>query len=561
MESFWDFNFLVVDVETNGSNPQKDRIIDIGCVLLNNSQVVTEFSSLINPHQHIPLYIQKMTGITNELAFNSPECESVFTKFNQLINENNTIFVAHNTAFDWSFISSTYQRLGWQVPKIPRLCTLKLARRLFPGNIKKGLDSLSSIFKISIQNRHRALGDAKATALILLELLERSNFEHDITTIEQLIQFQNSRIKNYQLNKTTLKKFDKIVKSLPEEPGIYYFKDKSDKIIYIGKAKSLKDRVKSYFSPSGQTSRKINKLIKKIDKIDFVCTDTELSALLLESKEIKKYKPEFNSMELRYRKFPFLKLTTNEKFPVLEICFNIDNLNAEYYGPFRSRFLAEEILELCRKKFKLRKCEKMPKPHPDNISCLYYQIDRCLAPCAMIENVEKYNDEIQKIREFLSGNNEGIIATFQNKMFEHSTKLEYESASLIKSKINDIMKVFGKATHPNSSINDYNQILILPASNKYKTIEFFLIRNGKLVSQLVLGRKASTQKLRKQIHDIYFNGFTSSLFFTNEDIDDIRIISSWLNRQSDIYQIQINGKSFEEVISRIEFIIKNIPFH
>ncbi len=560
MESFWDFNFLVVDVETNGSNPQKDRIIDIGCVLLNNGQFVTEFSSLINPHQHIPLYIQKMTGITNELAFNSPECESVFYEFNKMISGENIIFVAHNAAFDWSFISHTYQRLGWQLPKIPRLCTLKLARRLFPGNIRKGLDSLSSIFKISIHNRHRALGDAKATALILIELLEKSHFEHDINSLEQLIQFQNSRIKNYLLNKTTQKKIDKMIKSLPDEPGIYYFKDKSDKILYIGKAKSLKDRIKSYFSSTGQTSKKINKLIKRIDKIDYICTDTELSALLLESKEIKKHKPEFNSFELRYRRLPFIKLTSDEEFPVLELCFNIDNPNAEYYGPFRSKFLAEEILEICRKKFKLRKCEKMPKPNINNTPCLYYQIDKCLAPCTMISDNKQYNDEIKKVREFLSGNNDGIITIFRNIMHNYSKKLEFESALIMKSKINDIEKVFGKAMHTNSSINDYNQILILPASNKYKTVELFFIRNGKLISQVVFGRKAPIQKLRNQIYEIYFNGFTPSLFYTNEDIDDLRIISSWLNRQSDIYQIEIKGYTLEEIISKMEMTIKNIPF-
>ncbi len=560
MESFWDCNFLVVDVETNGSNPQKDRIIDIGCTIINNGQVISEFTSLINPHQFIPKYIEKMTGITNELAFSAPGCEAVFKHFANLINGENTIFVAHNASFDWSFINATYQRLDWQIPKIPRLCTLKLARRLFPNSIKKGLDNLAKIFKVYIHNRHRALGDSNATAQILIELLDKAEFEHEIHTIDELIQFQNSRIRNYQLNKTAIKKFDKIIKTAPEEPGIYYFKDEKDDIIYIGKSKSLKERIKSYFTSNAQTSRKIIKLIKRIEKIEWECTDTELSALLLESKEIKKYKPEFNSMELKYRKLPFIRLTTNEEFPILEVVYSIENSSAEYYGPFRNKFLANEILEICRKKFKLRKCDKMPQPSLLNTPCIYNQIDKCIAPCALIVNKDDYEQELNRLRRFLSDNDNSLASLFEMQMNYLSENLMYESASILRDKLIDCQKIFNNHNDFPAPINEKNFILILPASKRAKTLEIFLIRSGKLIKQLVIGRKAPTKKLRELIHEIYFNGFTPPLFYSIEDTDDLRIINSWICRQSVSSHLIINGKTYEDVIAQIEFTIKNISF-
>ncbi len=162
--NIWDANFVVVDVETTGHSPTQNRMMDLAAIVVSDGEIQEEFHSLINPHQFIPPFIAQMTKITNESVFHAPEERDVIPKFNELFQKENTIFVAHNAIFDFSFVSEAFKRLGIDGFQPPVLDTLKLARRIFPENQKKGVSSLASLFGIKIRNRHSALGDAQATA-------------------------------------------------------------------------------------------------------------------------------------------------------------------------------------------------------------------------------------------------------------------------------------------------------------------------------------------------------------------------------------------------------------
>jgi DNA polymerase-3 subunit epsilon len=156
MKSIWDVPFIVVDVETTGSDPVKNRIMDIACVSTIKGEIVSNFSSLINPHQFIPTFISKMTGISNEMAFSAPESREVLPTVAQIFSDPFAVFVAHNYKFDLSFDQQTFLRSGMEFPDIPKLCTLKLARRLLPKDHKKNVGALAKYFNVPIINRHRA---------------------------------------------------------------------------------------------------------------------------------------------------------------------------------------------------------------------------------------------------------------------------------------------------------------------------------------------------------------------------------------------------------------------
>ncbi len=470
MTSVWDVPFIVVDVETSGPNPEKNRLIDIACVTVLGGEIISQYNSLVNPHQFIPYYIAQMTGISNETAYNAPEESLVIAEVSEIIKKPGAVFTAHNVNFDFSFVNSTLLRNDYRGIEIPKLCTLKLARRLIFTSDKKNVGSLAKYFGISVKNRHRALGDAEASARSLVLLLERAEQEHNIKTLDELLSFQNRPIKHFKPSIVSYQRVKEKLDGLPGEPGVYYFIGKNRNILYVGKAKSLNNRVKSYFTSESLTSRKISNMIKRVFDIKWICTDTELAALLLESKEIKKLQPPFNSADKSYGRFMFLRLTKDE-FPVFETVDTIDPDGAEYYGPFRSYGLTDDILELINRLFKLRKCEGVIKPNINNQPCIYNQMDKCNSPCSLHQSKDDYLAEVENVREFLSGSSTGIIGILEEQMERNSLQMNFEKAEEIKQQLFQLKKLFERRQKVPTSINKNNVIVIQPALSRYKTID------------------------------------------------------------------------------------------
>lgn len=560
MQSIWDIPFIVVDVETSGSNPETNRIIEIAAITTIGGEVVSKYTSLVNPHQFIPPFIANMTGISNEMAYTAPEIEEVFPELNRVFSRKNAVFVAHNARFDWSFVSAFFTSAGSIPPKIPKLCTLKLARRLLTKNQRKNVGALAEHFNIQIQDRHRAYGDAIATAYILIELLERAEQEQNISQLDELLLFQNKPIRNFKPASQTFNRIKEKLGELPSEPGVYNFLDKNGNILYIGKAKSLKDRVRSYFYIETVTSKKIADMVKKIHDIRWECTGTELSALILESKKIKEHKPPFNTVDKKYKSYPFIKIT-NEDYPRLEMAHSVEDDGGEYFGPFQSPTLVEEILLTLEKQFKVRKCERPFNPNTSNRACFYYHIKRCDAPCTLEISSEDYKKEFEKVRYFLSGFADGIIRQLESKMHIFAEKLNFEKAQQLKYQVQELKKLFERKYSVPMSLNSNNLVFVHPASSRDKTVELFFIRTGKLHFQDIIGRMSPLSEITDKIDEVYFNGFNSNMNLTIEDANEIRIITSWTYRkQNKGVFLYTDGKNLEEIQKELEEIIRATEF-
>ncbi len=560
MPGIWETKYCVIDVETTGSDPENNRLIEIACVTMQGAEIVSTFSSLINPHQFIPHFIQKMTGISNERVFTAPEECEVLPIIKEIFLQDNTVFVAHNASFDHSFVYHSFARCGIEMPEIPKLCTLKLARRLLPHNIKKNVGSLAQFFNINLTNRHRALGDAEATAKSLAEMLDIASLNHSIMSLDELIKFHNKPVKRYSPGTKVLDRLQPFVDAMPQTPGVYYFKSTNGTVLYVGKAMVLKERVKSYFSQEAMKSKKIVDMLKKSSEITFQETETELGALLLETKEIKKYMPAFNVMEKCYQNLPFLKISAIEPYPRLEIADTIENDNAEYYGPFRSAYLIKTVISIIEKSFRLRKCEIMPKPENAR-SCLYYHIEKCIAPCTNSNAGQEYQQELAKVRSFLSGNAEGILSRIEREMAICSSYLEFEKASILKNHLIELQKLFKNKIEMPASVTESNYILFLPASAREKTVEIFLIRYGKLFHQEIIGRKAPLFSLLSAVHNAYFNGLLEAEAYTKDDINEMKIICSWIFKHSDNFTyLFISNKTESKIQEEIQKALRNISF-
>ena len=278
--------YAIVDIETTGGFPQQHGITEIAIVLHNGKEIEGKFETLINPNQPIPPFIVGMTGISNQMVQSAPSFHEVASKIYNLLK--NRVFVAHNVNFDFSFVKYHLQMAGFEL-QTPKLCTIRLSRKVFPGFQKYGLGHLCRELNIEIQNRHRAGGDATATAEVL-DLVLQNNGQ---LLIKEMLQKEN---KEYLLPPNLPKHY---LKNLPSTPGVYYFHNKHGKVIYVGKAKNVKKRVVSHFTGL-DISKKRQDFMREIYEVKHVDCPTEFIASLLESIEIKRLWPIYNKSQKRF---------------------------------------------------------------------------------------------------------------------------------------------------------------------------------------------------------------------------------------------------------------------
>lgn len=285
-DRFVHMQYAIVDIETTGGFPQQHGITEIGIVLHNGTEIEGNYETLVNPHQPIPPFIANMTGITDAMVAVAPSFEEVAPYIFNLLKDR--VFVAHNVNFDFSFVKYHLQQAGFHL-QTPKLCTIRLSRKVFPGFRKYGLGHLSRELGIQIENRHRAGGDAMATAKILDMVLENNGG----MLIREMLKKENKD----QLLPANLP--ETYVKDLPSDPGVYYFHDQKGKVIYVGKAKNIRKRVTSHFTGL-DISKKRQDFLRCIYSITHTVCPTEFIACLLESVEIKRLWPIYNKSQKRY---------------------------------------------------------------------------------------------------------------------------------------------------------------------------------------------------------------------------------------------------------------------
>jgi len=278
--------YAIVDIETTGSYAAANGITEICIQLSDGKEVTGQYQTLINPGQPIPPYISAMTGITDRMVAGAPRFGEVAENIFHLLRDR--IFIAHNVNFDYSFVKSHLREAGFDL-NVKKLCTVRLSRRIFPGFPSYSLGKLSHSLGITINDRHRATGDAEATAKIFHLLLENDREQHIPKSLQR-----NS--KEWILPPNVPKEqFD----ALPYTPGVYYFHNEKGKVVYVGKANNIRYRVNSHFSNNSESRQKQN-FMRHVHAISYRNCATELMACILESAEIKKIWPVFNSSQKRW---------------------------------------------------------------------------------------------------------------------------------------------------------------------------------------------------------------------------------------------------------------------
>lgn len=261
------------------------------------------------------------------------------------------------------------------------------------------------------------------------------------------------------------------IESLPKTPGIYMMKDKYGDIIYVGKSKKLKERVKSYFVNSKNHSRKVKRMVNNICDIDFILTDTELDALLLECEMIKKIRPMYNKLMKNHENYSYIKINKNMDYPYLQVVKEIDD-NSEYFGPYTMDKKLDEIVKIISREYKLRTCKLMNK-------CIKYDLNQCIGPCRNVISKEKYNNIIENIINDLNNSSENLIKILSEKMQEEINKLDFEKAKAINEDIT-LLKCLSYKQNIINNVNE-NKPILAWINLDNKKIKIYLIKGAKLL--------------------------------------------------------------------------------
>jgi len=365
--------YSIVDIETTGNG---SKITEISIFKYDGEQVVDEYTTLVNPECTIPRFITNLTGITNAMVSNAPKFYEIAKKVNELTKD--SIFVAHSVNFDYSIIQKEFKDLGFEFRR-KKLCTIRLSRKLIPGLRSYSLGALCASQEIEIKNRHRARGDAEATTILFEKLLQ-------MDTQNVFNSFLNPRSRQATLPPMLP---EKIVDELSNKTGIYYFKNNKDEIIYVGKAKKIKQRVMSHFYDK---AKKEITMCLETSNVEYVETGNELLALLMESAEIKRIFPKYNRSQRRAQESIGM-FSYEDRDGIIHLAYNRLKLVSKPLMKFHNTTECRVFLEKLCEDFEL--CPKYCHLQTNVSSCFHYQLKKCKGVCRDEEPVTAYNKRVK----------------------------------------------------------------------------------------------------------------------------------------------------------------------
>jgi DNA polymerase III subunit epsilon len=386
--------YAIVDIETTGGSPSQSKIIEIAIIIHDGKEILNQFTSLVNPQCRVPSFISQFTGITDDMLVDAPAFHEIAKEIIELTE--GTTFVAHNVKFDYGFVKAAFKDLGYNYQR-KTLCTVRLSRSTFAGLPSYSLGKLCNSLNIQIENRHRALGDAEATAILFSKIFEQNKNLISNDWIPEEI--KNIAIPPL-LNET-------IFENIPEYiTGVYYFHNQQGDVIYIGKGKNIKKRILQHFA--NQKSKKSIRMQHEIADISYENTGSELIALLLESDEIKKLKPLYNTAQKRTRLVPFYGIYSGvDESGYITLFAERIKAESSHLTSADNFFAAKNILYKAIDQYKL--CLSKSGLHKVGGPCFNYQIHKCEGACVEKESPDSYNIRVKEAIESLSFKNQSFF--------------------------------------------------------------------------------------------------------------------------------------------------------
>jgi DNA polymerase-3 subunit epsilon len=545
-----DVEFAVLDLETTGGSPANDRITEVGVVKVRGGEVTGTFQTLVNPRVPIPPMITALTGISDSMVANEEPIEVVLPCLLEFLGD--AVLVAHNASFDTRFLQAALEAHAYPRLQNRVVCTARLARIVLPRdevpNVR--LATLARYLRAGTQPCHRAFQDAKATVDVLHGLLERAA-GFGVLALEDLVEFPKARMQQrHSFSKVQL------AADLPRSPGVYLFRGQKGEVLYVGKAKDLRARVRSYFSGDGRA--KVAELLHELAAIDHITCVNELEACVREVRLIQHYRPRYNRRNRDPERYCYLKLT-KERWPRLSIVRRIlgdaGPAGARYLGPFGSTGQAELVKSAIEDALPLRRCTQAIGARKRVAACVLLELRRCSGPCTGEADAEEYAGVVATLRRCLDGGDpEPLLAPLREKMHRYAREQRYESAASTRDRLEALSRALGDARRLAALCGAGELVLAKPHR---RGREVTVLRNGQLVSvSVTTAEGALTPATEVPGHDPEPIAGPPPRHL----IDEVRLVAAWLDQAApDVELLSVSGSFMSPSIGGAQLQVRYDP--
>jgi DNA polymerase-3 subunit epsilon len=516
-------SFVVVDLETAGGAPVTGGITEIGAVRVSGGRLVETFTTLVNPGRAIPPFVVRLTGIDDAMVGSAPPIDEALSRFLDFAGD--AVLVAHNAPFDVGHLDAAHLRLLGRRLERPALCTLRLARRLLPDMRRRSLDAVAAALGIDCAGRHRALPDARITAEILCVFLERLA-ERGIERLDQLLDFQRSAADGRPfITHVPRARLDQV----PATPGVYQLLGADARLLYVGKARRLRERLGSYFTGALRHSSRTLELIRQVHDFRITETGSELAASLLEARLIRELKPPHNRQRRHLPRVGFLKLSLSSAYPRLWVTRHLGSDRATYLGPFRDVVAAEQAQATLTRVFGLRTCAGPLAPSPEVTPCLSGQVGACTAPCAARVDRDTYRGQVQAFLEFIEGKDDAALARLVTRRDTLATELHFEAAGRAERDAASLERLRRRHQTMSWVVARQNFVVMLPTDNR-DAVLFYAVLGGRLAVEARLTATIDLMAAVNLVRERFARYQDAPL--GREDVDAATIVAGWLRDRS-----------------------------
>lgn len=524
--------FVVLDVETTGLQPSRQRIIEIAIARFSGGAMTNRWESLCSPGRRVPAYITKLTGIDDDLLQDAPAFEAIADTAVEFLTGG--VIVGHNVEFDLGFLNAELERAGRSPVVNDRVDTLALATRLLAGLRKPTLTALAQRLGVSGEPkaRHRAGPDAALTGMVAVALFEQArdagfaSFE-DVKSIARPV----TRRPRERMARASSVVDRSILASIPKAPGVYLMRDANEHVVYVGKAKNLRDRVGTYFSqPLGYT-RKMDGLIESLSRIQVEVVGSELEALLLESQLIRRYQPRYNTALRSHEQYPFIRIDVANPWPRVSLAKSRKDDGARYFGPFRSAATARKTVDLINRVVPLRTCTRSFRDARSyGAPCLELDIGRCLGPCVGQADRDQYISLVRSVVDYVDGRDQSLHDLLWSGLENAAAALDFERASRLRRDLQASLALTAAQRRLRES-TEANWVVLVTMSAKPEHRELMVILRGRLWSQLQVPDASTPLELASRLETCWERFSIVGMGDLDHDsVDDMHILDSWLAR-------------------------------
>ncbi len=517
--------WVVVDLETTGGAPGAGHgIIEIGALKVTRGRVVDRFAQLVHPGRRLPPFITALTGITEAMLADQPRIDAVLPRFIDFAA--GAVLVAHNAGFDLGFLDAARLHLSGATFDQPHACTLRLARRLLPQLRRKSLDALGGHFGIPLVDRHRAMGDARITVEVLFHLFELAK-RRGVQRVSELLDLQHSASDGRRFVCALPRAR---VAALPAAPGIYRFRDADGRLLYVGKAKNLRQRVASYTTNAATHRGKVLDLIRHIHDVEVEVAGSELEASLHEADEIRRTKPPYNRLSKHLPQIAFLKLTLGDAYPRLAVVSRLSGRAGRYFGPFRSRLSAIEAQALVGRLFRLRTCTGRLRPAPEVAPCLHGQIGACTAPCAARVDRIGYASQVAAAARFFDGEIGAAQREIERRREAHSTAQRFEAAARAQRDLELVRRMRRRQRAMSWIVERQHFTVMQPAADGGRAL-LYAVAHGRLIARAAASHPADLAAFAARVQgELALPGKRA---LQPEDVEGTIILAAWLRSRGE----------------------------